>query len=550
MKVKEYIQTLCSKTLDDANQELLSSYGICNLFSSIDEIQELADFQCVSNHNKDEYGDWQTDLDFALSVCSRLKSRGINPSVIIEPTCGKGNFILAALQTFDSIQDVYGIELYKPYIREAQRRIIESSSSFKKHRNINFHLHHQSVFNFNFDEIAQVHSGREILIIGNPPWVTNSLLSEVASENLPAKSNFKKVKGLEAITGKGNFDISEYISYQLIAAFGAENCHFSFLVKSSVVKNIVFEQRNTRLPIKSISQYNFDANKEFGVSVSACLMDISLGQAGARMCKVFDYYSNEPQNTFGWVGDKYVSDIHRYADLASIDGISQYEWWSGVKHDCGKVMELTKIDGKYYNGFGEVAEVDEDTIYPLVKSSDIKKKTFRKYVILSQRSVSENTEEYLKNYPKTRAYLLRYADKLDGRKSVIYKKRSRFAIFGIGDYSFAKYKVAISGLYKDTFFSLLSPIDDKPVIVDDTCYLIGFDNEKDAKITCDILNSQIVQDFIKTLMFADAKRVINKELLMRIDIREAASLLLSADSNISCSQLREFIMNLHKNALS
>ena len=220
-----------------------------------------------------------------------------------------------------------------------------------------------------------------------------------------------------------------------------------------------------------------------------------------------------------------------------------------MKHDCGKVMELTKVDGKYYNGFGEVAEVDEETIYPLVKSSDIKKGAFRKYVILTQRSVSENTEEYLSRFPKTRAYLFGYADKLDGRKSIIYKKRSRFAIFGIGDYSFAKYKVAISGLYKDTIFSLLSPIEDKPVIVDDTCYLIGFDKESDAKITCDILNSPIVQDFIKTLMFSDAKRVINKELLMRVDIREAANMLLQVDSNISRNQLQEYIMNLSKNTL-
>ena len=33
---------------------------------------------------------------------------------------------------------------------------------------------------------------------------------------------------------------------------------------------------------------------------------------------------------------------------------------------------------------------------------------------------------------------------LDNRKSSIYNKRPRFSIFGIGDYSFSKWKVAIS----------------------------------------------------------------------------------------------------------
>jgi len=38
----------------------------------------------------------------------------------------------------------------------------------------------------------------------NPPWVTNSQLSALNSNNLPAKSNFKQAKGIDAITGKQN----------------------------------------------------------------------------------------------------------------------------------------------------------------------------------------------------------------------------------------------------------------------------------------------------------------------------------------------------------
>ena len=41
---------------------------------------------------RDEYGDWQTNYPLALSVCQMLKNKGINPQVIIEPTCGFGNF--------------------------------------------------------------------------------------------------------------------------------------------------------------------------------------------------------------------------------------------------------------------------------------------------------------------------------------------------------------------------------------------------------------------------------------------------------------------------
>jgi len=42
-----------------------------------------------------------------------------------------------------------------------------------------------------------------------------------------------------------------------------------------------------------------------------------------------------------------------------------------------------------------------------------------------------------------------------------------------GSLFFKPYKVAISGLYKSSHFSLLLPVDGKPVMLDDTCYLLG-----------------------------------------------------------------------------
>ena len=50
-----------------------------------------------------------------------------------------------------------------------------------------------------------------ILVIGNPPWVTNSAVGALGGSNLPVKSNFQRLNGLDAITGKSNFDISEWM---------------------------------------------------------------------------------------------------------------------------------------------------------------------------------------------------------------------------------------------------------------------------------------------------------------------------------------------------
>ena len=55
-------------------------------------------------------------------------------------------------------------------------------------------------------------------------------------------------------------------------------------------------------------------------------------------------------------------------------------------------------------------------------------------------------------------------------------------------------------------------------MLDDTCYFIGFEKEKDAIITMILLNSQKVQDFLYSIAFLDKKRPYTKEVLMRIDL--------------------------------
>ena len=102
----------------------------------------------------------------------------------------------------------------------------------------------------------------------------------------------------------------------------------------------------------------------------------------------------------------------------------------------------------------------------------------------------------------------------------IYKRKPLFSIFGIGDYSFKPYKVAISGMYKSTTFSLVTPNNNKPIMLDDTCYFIGFDTLIEAEITQFLLNKNIAQQFIHSIAFTDAKRMITKDLLMRINLTE------------------------------
>jgi len=215
-----------------------------------------------------------------------------------------------------------------------------------------------------------------------------------------------------------------------------------------------------------------------------------------------------------------------YQKYGLLDGQSPFEWRQGVKHDASKVMVLSvNTSGILTNGFGEVIDVEEDRIYPFIKGSELRKPVIMnasKKIIITQTSLLENTDYIAMKYPKLWSYLTSHSAYLDNRKSKIYQGRPRFSLFGIGEYSFKPYKVAISGLYKSPNFSLLLPIDGKPAMLDDTCYYLSFNDLNVAIFTWTLLNSQIVKDFLNSIAFLDAMRSYTKEVLMRVNIVKVA----------------------------
>lgn len=472
-----------------------------------------------------EYGDWQTSLPLAIAICQMLKQKGIKPQVLIEPTCGIGNFIIAALQTFDTIEEIYGIDINSEHIKQ----LTQSLSHIHLTKQINIHLYNQDIFMFDWQQIKDSIHNKHILVLGNPPWVTNSCLGRISGNNIPLKNNFKHQKGIEAITGKGNFDISESICYQLVDLLAMEEAHLVLILKNSIIKNIVYRSLPGRLPIAAMQQYNINAKKEFDVSVAAAVFCCKIAKENIKKekCIAFDFYTQQELYRYGWLGHNFVANIDLYQSTKDIDGLSPIEWRSGVKHDCAKVMELTYNGQNYVNGYGNIVDIEEECIYPLLKSSDIGTEiitTTKHYIIITQKKPSQDTDYIKHQYPKLYTYLLHYAHLLDNRKSSIYKKHFRFGMFGIGDYSFTPYKVVISGLYKHTRCSLVMPINGRCVMLDDTCYALGFDNLENATTT-NILNSPHVQSFLQSILFTDAKRVINKENLMRIDLLKAADII-------------------------
>ncbi|HHX8414986.1 TPA: hypothetical protein ACVO2K_003183, partial [Legionella pneumophila] len=461
------------------------------------------------NLDKSQFGDFQTPFELAEKVVQLLITKHkIKPDIIIEPSCGKGAFIQAALKHFDN-STLLGFDINEVYIQDALSLLVNQ----QKNRNISINV--GDFFQIDWLPKIEKYKGN-LLILGNPPWVTSSELGSLNSNNVPSKSNFQLRRGIDAITGSGNFDISEWMLLQNIDWLSNREGTIAVLCKYSVARKVMKQIRITHKHLFSGYIYTIDAKHYFDASVEACLFVLTKEDSIADYEVYEELSSTSPSYIIGERDGYLLRDITKYSKWKHLIGKEQeYIWRSGLKHDCSKVMELEPIDGSYKNGFGEIVDLEDNYIYPFLKSSDIGNSRIdfnRKTVIVTQKFVGEDTSMVKNIAPKIWQYLESYSNLLNGRKSSIYKGKPAYSIFGVGDYTFKSWKIAISGLYKKLNFCLIPPMKGKPVIFDDTVNFLSFDSENEARFIYKLITSKIAEEFYSSMIFWDEKRPITTDI--------------------------------------
>ncbi len=462
-----------------------------------------------------EFGDFQTPDGLAFDICHRLAKLGIRPDVVIEPTCGVGSFVVASCKAFPGAKTICGFEINGDYLATLRERL-SSTKDAKRVR-----LEQTDFFATDWRATLEALSG-SVLVIGNFPWVTNSAQGAIGGTNLPAKSNFQGHNGFDAITGKANFDISEWMLLEVLRWFEGRAGDVAMLVKTAVARKILAHAERQYAAVRDAFMIGIDAKKYFGASVDACLLVIRLTDDTKKSNNdytIFDDLQDVEGRRVGHRGNLIVGNLASFDEHAHLFGQSPRKWRSGIKHDASAVMEFTRTWRGLENGLGEVVTIEDDYLFPLLKGSDIGSNGgWRgKYILVTQRHVGEPTAPMETIAPKTWAYLLKHSAQLDTRGSRIYSKNPRFSIFGVGDYAFRPWRIAICGLYKGLRFRLVGPMDGRPVMFDDTVYYLSFDTEKEARETLAKLESSAALEFLSSLIFWDEKRPIKTSILNVLD---------------------------------
>jgi predicted RNA methylase len=490
-----------------------------------------------SRRDKVEYGDFQTPAWFSAKICSMLVQLDVQPATVIEPTCGRGSFLLAALESFPGATAVLGADINPDHIAFLREQLAHSSDNGRAK------VFLADFFATDWQQILE-RLPEPILIVGNPPWVTNSELASMSSQNLPVKSNFQNHAGIEAITGAANFDISEWVLLKTLEWVQSRHAVIAMLCKTAVARKVLRHiwQRSSNSGQAAI--YAIDAAAVFGVAVDACLFVYDTRKReGDQVCAVYPQLkATRPSHVIGFQRGQLIANQEFYGRWHHLDSPNTlYQWRSGIKHDCAKVMELVQQGNLFTNQLGETWQLESDYTYPMMKSSDIASPAITfpsRWMLVTQQYVGDNTLAIKIAAPQTWRYLNSHSNLLDCRKSIIYRNRPRFSVFGVGEYTFTPWKVAISSMYKKLTFVAVGPYRDRPVVLDDTCYFLPCHSESEAQLLEALLNSKPAQEFLRSLIFWDAKRPITIKILQRLDLPALARLLGREEELLALINLR------------
>lgn len=466
-----------------------------------------------------EFGDWQTPDELARASCLKLVALGIAPDVVIEPTCGVGAFILAANKAFPNAKSIHGYEVNPEYLAKLKDRLTDAGTN-----TAHMQIHEADFFDHDWmASLADVEGS--LLVLGNFPWVTSSQQGAIGGTNLPTKSNFQGHSGFDAMTGKANFDISEWMLLKVLTWFRRRTGAIGMLVKTAVARKILSQAQQQGANVLDAFMFNIDSKKNFDAAVDACLLVMRFDPAALNASHEYTVFKdlNATQGTrVGHRDGKTVGDLDAFDATMHLIGKSPQKWRSGVKHDASAVMELTRTTAGLLNGLGEVVTMEDTYIFPLLKGSDVgsNKEWRQKFTLVTQRSVGDSTGPIKTLAPLTWKYLEDHGAQLDARGSSIYAKNPRFSVFGIGDYAYRPWKIAICALYKKLEFRLIGPIEGKPVMFDDTVYYISFDSKEDAEVALAQLNSDDARRLLSSMIFWDEKRPIKTTILNAVDFEK------------------------------
>ena len=390
-------------------------------------------------------------------------------------------------------------------------------------------------------------------VIGNPPWIKWDFLSKEYRNKLSILYlDIYKLfahKGMKASLGYAHDDISILFTYIAMDKYLRDNGKLTFILKQTLYKSIAGEQfrrfaiekTNQSTPVKCLGVHDLLKLNPFGQGQETSIVTLEKNSTNKYPVPYYQWNKNVRSRFKHSDISEYVKEncsitnLDAYPDPMTgshtspwiiipngqpLPHISKhksfYKARHGVVNDLNSVFLLDIISktqgGIRIKNLGDKGKkktktitknIETTLIYPLIKPRDTKKWgiTTYQYMIVPQIKAGDNNESELRTeLPNSYSFLKSFETELGTRKSKWFYGGDKpfYSLFGIGTYTFQKFKIVWCCMSYLPNFSVVSDIEDefigrKTFIPDNTIGYISVNNENEAYYICSILNSDKIK---------------------------------------------------------
>ncbi len=412
---------------------------------------------------------------------------------------------------------------------------------------------------------APVYVGRFDFVVGNPPWIRWGYLSDDYRKRtlrLWHSYGLFSLKGHETRLGAGEKDFSMLFTYACADRYLKDGGILGFVITQEAFKSKGagegfrrFFLPENKTSLKVLMMEDMVDLKPFQAANKTCIFTLKRGEATTYPLPVVEWKRKagvgriQPESSIEEVRnqterrnlqaipvdpDKPTSSWQtaRRAELKAsevLKGTNPYKARLGARVEPYGVFWLrikeVRPDGKivienlHDRGKREIplvsTAIENDLVYPAVSGGDIVRFGVRShfYVLISQDPATRRPypESWMLDHaPLTHAYLKPFEQILLSRGSKVVKqfaeKTEFYGMYGIGEYTFAPYRVTWKRMASKMAAAVLStletPFGRKTVISTDTTSFMVAKNKGEAHYLCAILNSDVVDSFIRSFSSA------------------------------------------------
>lgn len=383
-------------------------------------------------------------------------------------------------------------------------------------------------------------------LIGNPPWITWGRLDDTVKDAWRAmyveQLNLLPHEGVDLRLGYANDDISIPYVWVCIHHYLKENGGAAFVLKRDIMKGPAGKLLRTLnvsdRPLSVMHIHDFNKLRPFGdqVGANAAIYTLSVDTPPQFPIPTISWTNGDSSSDFSTKNSIYETLEREETEITSLYDDDHTSAWirrdaergalgecshdirHGVKDDANDVFDIQR---------SQIDKLEPDLVYPYIKSRHIVKYGLfgHDLRLVPIKKANEDNEVELKNkYPRTYEYLQQNRDVLDSRSSSWLQDGPFYNVFGLGDYTWADYKVAWCRLGFKPHFSVISTVDDpdlgeKIVVPGDHYMFIATKHEREAHFLCGLLNSSLYQRCLKDIA-SEGKASLSKTTVSKLELPE------------------------------